>query len=146
MIEQANNKTTVDSRAAYKLQDDKTYTISELAREFDLTTRTIRFYEDEALLSPLRKGRQRIYRLRDHTRLKLILRGKRLGFSLTEIREMFALYDSETGEAAQLRLILAKVMERKALLEQQLEDIKITMHEMTDFENQCQLRLGEMES
>ena len=75
----------------------------------------------------MRIGRQRIYGLRDHTRLKLILRGKRLGFSLTEIREMFELYDSAPGEAAQLRLILKKVTERKTLLEQQLEDIRITM-------------------
>ncbi len=122
------------------------FSISELSKEFDLTSRSIRFYESEGLLSPLRAGRQRIYDIRDHTRLKLIIRGKRLGFSLTEIREMFELYDSEPGETAQLKLILDKVSARKEHLEQQLEDIKITMNEMTEFEDQCKQRLREMES
>ena len=122
------------------------FSISDLAKEFDLTTRAIRFYESEGLINPARAGRQRIYNLRDHTRLKLVIRGKRLGFSLTEIREMFELYDSEPGEAAQLRLILERVKLRKSILEQQLEDITITMHEISDFENQCKLRLQEMES
>ena len=122
------------------------YSISKLAKEFDISTRTIRFYEDEGLVTPRRLGRQRIYSARDHTRLKLILRGKRLGFSLSEIRDMFDLYDSEPGEAAQLRLILIKVAERKLLLEQQLEDIQMMMHEISSFENQCQLRLQQMEN
>jgi DNA-binding transcriptional MerR regulator len=127
-------------------QKEIVFTISELAKEFDLTTRAIRFYESEGLISPHRTGRQRIYNLRDHTRLKLIIRGKRLGFSLMEIREMFELYDSEPGESAQLRLILSKIADRKMFLEQQLEDINITMQEMSDFENQCQNRLAQMES
>ena len=106
-------------------QNESVFTISELAKEFDLTTRAIRFYESEGLISPHRTGRQRVYSLRDHTRLKLIIRGKRLGFSLMEIREMFELYDSEPGESAQLRLILNKIADRKMSLEQQLEDINI---------------------
>jgi DNA-binding transcriptional MerR regulator len=127
-------------------QKEIVFTISELAKEFDLTTRAIRFYESEGLISPQRTGRQRVYNLRDHTRLKLIIRGKRLGFSLMEIREMFELYDSAPGESAQLRLILSKIADRKMLLEQQLEDINITMQEMSEFENQCQKRLVQMES
>jgi len=125
---------------------EQTYSISDLAREFDVTTRTIRFYEAEGLIKPARIGRQRVYRLRDHTRLKLIIRGKRLGFSLLEIGEMFELYDSEPGEIAQLHLILGKVTNRKLHLEQQLEDIRITMHEMSELEKQCKLRLTQMQA
>jgi DNA-binding transcriptional MerR regulator len=125
---------------------ERTYSISDLAKEFDVTTRTIRFYEAEGLIKPARVGRRRVYTLRDHTRLKLIIRGKRLGFSLLEIREMFELYDSEPGEIAQLHLILDKISNRKLLLEQQLEDIKITMHEMSELENQCKLRLKQMQA
>jgi DNA-binding transcriptional MerR regulator len=137
------------SRASEVLTDsagEATYSISDLAKEFDVTTRTIRFYEAEGLIKPDRIGRRRVYNLREHTRLKLIIRGKRLGFSLLEIGEMFELYDSEPGEIAQLQLILGKVSDRKLLLEQQLEDIKITMHEMSELENQCQLRLKQMEA
>lgn len=124
--------------------EELTYNISQLAKEFDLTTRAIRFYEDEGLVNPSRNGRNRVYSQRDYTRLKLILRGKRLGFSLNEIREMFALYDSEPGEIGQLKHILKKVNERKALLEQQLEDVHLTMRELIDFKEQCVRRLDEM--
>ncbi|MDT8428911.1 MAG: MerR family DNA-binding transcriptional regulator [Pseudomonadales bacterium] len=119
----------------------KTYTISELAREFDITTRAIRFYESEHLINPARQGRNRLYSQRDHTRLKLILRGKRLGFALTEIREMFALYDSEQGEQAQLNLVLSKVKARRQLLQQQLEDIQLSLHELDEQEKRCLQRL-----
>lgn len=122
----------------------KTYNISALAGEFDITTRAIRFYESEGLLTPRRDGRTRLYSQRDYTRLKLILRGKRLGFSLTEVREMFDLYDSEPGELAQLDHVLDKVAQRKAMLEQQLEDIHLTLLELGEFENQCRNRLREM--
>lgn len=122
-----------------------TYSISELAKEFDITTRTIRFYEMEGLIMPSRDGRNRLYSDRDHTRLKLILRGKRLGFSLEEIREMFDLYDSSPGEQAQLTHILGKVEIRKNVLKQQLEDIQLSLHEIKEFENRCRLRLREMD-
>ena len=122
-----------------------TFTISQLAREFDLTTRAIRFYEDEGLINPARSGRTRIYSNRDYTRLKLVLRGKRLGFSLGEIRAMFELYDSSPGESGQLRHILKVVEEKKGLLQQQLEDIQLSLRELTDFEAQCLRRLKEME-
>jgi len=123
---------------------NRTYSISHLAREFDITTRAIRFYEAEGLLNPTREGRNRLYSQRDHTRLKLILRGKRLGFSLVEIREMFNLYDSEPGELAQLTHVLDKVLERRDVLKQQLEDIQLTLHELREFENQCRHRLSQM--
>ncbi len=124
----------------------ETYTISELAKEFAITTRAIRFYEDAALISPARRGRNRIYSLCDRTRLKLILRGKRLGFSLGEIREMFQLYDSEPGEIGQLHHVLGKVTERMSMLEKQLDDIGLTLQELQDVKAQCQRRLQAMEA
>ena len=122
----------------------KLYSISDLSKEFDVTTRAIRFYEDAGLLSPLREGRNRLYSVRDRTRLKLILRGKRLGFSLNEIGEMFRLYDSEPGEVAQLNHILEKITEKTDLLERQLEDIQIVMQELREFRSQCWERLKQM--
>jgi DNA-binding transcriptional MerR regulator len=123
---------------------NKLYSISELAKEFDITTRAIRFYESEGLLNPQRDGRNRLYSQRDHTRLKLILRGKRLGFALEEIREMFEFYDSATGELAQLRHVLEKVEARKLVLRQQMEDIQLSLHELKEFETQCRNRLRRM--
>ena len=123
----------------------ESFSISQLAKEFRITTRTIRFYEDEKLISPLRSGKQRIYSSRDHTRLKLILRGKRLGFSLTEIRDMLDLYNSEPGETGQLRLALAQAAKRKLALEQQLDDLHTTLNELLEFEKQCRARLREMD-
>ena len=104
------------------------YTISELAREFDITTRTIRFYEDEGLLQPGRNGRQRIYARRDYIRLKLILRGKRLGLSLSEISGIIELYDSDQGETGQLASFLDSIRERRTVLKQQRADIDATLH------------------
>src|SRR5687767_15607357 len=96
-----------------------TYTISDLAREFEVTTRTIRHYEHEGLLNPAREGTARIFSSRDRIRLKLALRGKRLGFSLQEIKELFDLYDVSKDHHYQLEAFLAKLETRKALLEQQ---------------------------
>jgi DNA-binding transcriptional MerR regulator len=123
----------------------KLYSISDLSKEFDVTTRAIRFYEDADLLSPLRQGRNRYYTVRDRTRLKLILRGKRLGFSLNEIGEMFRLYDAEPGEVAQLNHILDKINEKMHLLERQLEDVQIVMQELQEFRQQCRERLEQMD-
>lgn len=108
----------------------RTYSISDLAREFDVTTRTIRFYEDEGLLTPERRGQTRIYSPRDRVLLKLILRGKRLGFSLAECRELFDLYDPAHGNQAQYQLMLGKLAERRRALEQQLRDIKLMQIEL----------------
>ncbi|HSF21861.1 MAG TPA: MerR family DNA-binding transcriptional regulator [Burkholderiales bacterium] len=114
-----------------------TFTISELAKEFDVTTRTIRFYEDQGLLSPAREGTTRVFSARDRVRLKLALRGKRLGFSLAEIRELFELYDVSRDEHKQLEEFLAKLERRRARLEQQQEDIEVMLSEIDFFANQC---------
>ena len=139
------NTTHVEKNNSYILSryKRKLYSISSLSKEFDVTTRTIRFYEDAGLLTPVRQGRNRLYTVRDRTRLKLILRGKRLGFSLNEIGEMFRLYDSEPGEVGQLNHILDKIAEKMRLLERQLEDIRIVMQELQEFRSQCQQRLGQ---
>jgi DNA-binding transcriptional MerR regulator len=114
-----------------------TFTISELAREFGVTTRTIRFYEDEGLLSPTREGTNRIFSQRDRVRLKLALRGKRLGFSIAEIRELFELYDISRDEHKQLQEFLARLERRRTHLEQQREDIEVMLREIDFFANQC---------
>ncbi|ARU56888.1 MAG: MerR family DNA-binding transcriptional regulator [Pseudomonadales bacterium] len=115
----------------------KTYSISELAKEFDITTRTIRFYESEGLLSPERQGQTRIYSDQDRVNLKLILRGKRLGFSLAESRELIAMYDPKSGNIKQLQSLLNKIIEKRTALEQQLHDIRVMQHELDEAENRC---------
>lgn len=114
-----------------------TFTISDLAKEFGVTTRTIRYYEDQGLLSPKREGMNRVFSHRDRVRLKLALRGKRLGFSLSEIRELFDLYDLAKDERRQLEAFLMRLEKRRALLEQQREDIEVMLSEITFFANQC---------
>jgi len=114
------------------------YSISDLAREFAVTTRTIRHYEEQGLLSPKREGAVRVFSNRDRVRLKLALRGKRLGFPLNEIRELFQLYDLAKDEKGQLMEFLAKLEKRRATLEQQREDIAVMLNEITFFSGQCQ--------
>ncbi len=113
------------------------YTISELVREFDITPRTIRFYEDQGLLAPAREGRNRVYSRRDRARLKLTLRGKRLGFALSEIRELFELYDSAQNENPQLLKFLLILEKRRMQLEQQRGEIDVMLAEIRVSENQC---------
>lgn len=120
-----------------------TYSIRDLAREFGVTTRTIRHYEDEGLLTPAREGVNRVFSTRDRVRLKLALRGKRLGFSLHEIKELFDLYDLSKDERHQLSAFLAKLDKRKALLDQQREDIEVMLHEVEFFAVQCRKLLGQ---
>ncbi len=122
------------------------YTISELAKEFDITPRAIRFYEDQGLISPSRKGRRRVYRERDRVRLKLVLRGKRLGFALSEVKEMFDLYDTSPGETGQLRFLLDKIKARREMLEQQRQDIEAVLHEMESVEKRALNVLDELDS
>jgi DNA-binding transcriptional MerR regulator len=114
-----------------------TYSISDLSREFGVTTRTIRYYEDQGLLSPARAGVNRVFSSRDRVRLKLALRGKRLGFSLAEIRELFELYDVSRDERRQLEEFLQRLERRRKLLEQQREDIEIMLNEIEFFARQC---------
>ena len=113
------------------------FSISELSQEFDVTTRAIRFYEDEGLLEPHRQGRQRVYSSRDRVRLKLILRGKRLGFSLSEIGDIIDMYDSEPGEVGQLQYFIEKISVRRKTLKQQRNDIDVTLKELDNIEKQC---------
>ena len=113
------------------------YSIGDLSREFGVTTRAIRFYEDQGLLSPTRNGQNRIYRPRDRVRLKLILRGKRLGFPLKEIRELIELYDAPEGEAGQLRTFIDKIRARRGDLLAQREDIEHVLGELDSLERRC---------
>src|SRR3984885_8922316 len=104
-----------------------TFTIGELAREFDLTTRAIRFYEDCGLLAPQRSGRTRVYTARDRTRLKLTLRGKRLGLTLAEVKELVGMYESPRDTQAQLKKFLVVLATHREQLEQQLADLHATL-------------------
>ncbi|MFT5504259.1 MAG: DNA-binding transcriptional MerR regulator [Gammaproteobacteria bacterium] len=117
------------------------YGIGELALEFCVTSRALRLYEEEKLLNPERVGTRRLYSERDRVRLRLILRGKRLGWSLAEIRESFELYDSSHGEEAQLELLLAKVEERRQLLETQKADIEKSLEDIERIFNNAQKAL-----
>ena len=118
-----------------------TYSIRDLAQEFDVTTRTIRFYEDEGLLAPRRRGLARIYGERERTRIKLILRGKRLGLTLSEIRELFDIYATAGNERAQLTKFLQMLADRRAMLHQQREDIDAVLAEIAFIERDCRRRL-----
>lgn len=122
----------------------RTFSIGELAREFDITTRSIRFYEDQGLLAPMRQGQTRVYNGKDKVRLKLILRGKRLGFTLAETRRLFELYDRDQSSRNQLVTMLELIDEKKHTLEQQLEDINVLLHELKTVEQRCRAELQTM--
>lgn len=122
---------------------ERTFTITELAREFNITPRAIRFYEDQGLLTPARSGRARIYTKADRTRLKLTLRGKRLGLSLAEIRELIEMYGGVRNSAPQLQRFLKVLSDRRASLEQQREDIEAVLVEIDMLEKQCTDLLGD---
>lgn len=115
----------------------ESYSIGELSKEFGVTTRTIRHYEDLGLLKPAREGQNRVYGPRDRVHLKLILRGRRLGFSLKEIGELFELYDAPNGEISQLKRFIGKMRERRAALLKQREDIEGVLEELDDLEKRC---------
>ena len=117
------------------------FSISELAREFDVTPRAIRFYEDQGLLAPKRDGQRRIYSPRDRTRLKLTLRGKRLGLSLSEIRDLIDMYEPGRDERPQLERFLAVLEAHKAGLLQQREDIEAQLSEIQAFEKKVRKQL-----
>lgn len=120
-----------------------TFGIAELAREFGITTRTIRFYEDRNLIAPRRAGQRRIYGARDRVRLKLIMRGKRLGFSLADISKILDLYEVDPTEVAQLRLFVDKIRERKKVLDRQRADIAALLKELDGFEERSLALLAE---
>ena len=120
-----------------------TYSISDLARELDITTLAIRFYEEQGMLAPERRGQERVYSAKDKVTLKLILRGKRIGFSLAECRELIELYDPETGSRKQLETFMGKIAERRLQLEQQLLDIQQMQLELDTAEERCLAALAE---
>ncbi len=120
------------------------YTITQLTQEFDITTRTLRFYEAQGLVLPNRRGRQRLYTPGDRTRIKLILRGKRLGFSLSEVKELIEMYGTAPGEAGQLRLFLDKIAVRRAELLEKQRDIELTLLELDEVEAGARARMAEI--
>lgn len=117
--------------------DDPSWTISQLAEEFGVTLRTIRHYEDVGLLSPARRGTVRVFDTRQRIRLQLVLRGKRLGFSLPEIATIVNMYDEQPGEAGQLQYLLDQIEVRRRDLEQRRRDIEDTLSELDEVEERC---------
>lgn len=125
----------------------RTYSISELAEEFAVTTRTLRFYEDKGILSPERKGTARVYAERDRVRLRLALRGKRLGFSLDDCREIIELYDPIPGnKVRQLKRLQEKIAEHREILLGKRADIDVTLANMNEIALLCQQQLDDMRS
>jgi DNA-binding transcriptional MerR regulator len=135
---QSDSTTATDSAST---GDATTWTIAQVADEFAVTHRAVRHYEELGLISPERRGTVRIYRRRDRTRLNLILRGKRLGFLLEEIRTIINLYDEPRGQASQLSYVLGQINDRRADLEQRRRDIEDALRELDDFEQRCQADL-----
>ena len=121
-----------------------TYTISDLASEFDVTTRTIRFYEEKGFLKPEREGMRRIYSLSDRTRLRLILRGKRLGLSLDESAEIVLMYGSPRNNRKQLEKLIARIREKRVDLESQQQDLEFMLLDLKNAEDKCLTALTEM--
>jgi len=129
-------------RTASGEKDRGEYSIGDLAREFDVTPRTIRFYEDQGLLAPRREGQRRIYTQRERTRLKLTLRGKRLGLTLSEIRELIDMYEPGRDERPQLERFLAALESHRSALEQQRTDIEAQLSEIAVFEKRVRKQLA----
>jgi DNA-binding transcriptional MerR regulator len=126
-----------------------TYTITELANEFDITPRAIRFYEDQGLIQPAREGaggRIRVYSARERTRLKLTLRGKRLGLSLSEIKSLVDMYESPKDSTAQMKRFLVVLLRHREALEQQREDIEVMLAEIAAHEKECHRVINEAAS
>jgi DNA-binding transcriptional MerR regulator len=130
------------ARPGPSTKDARTFTITELAQEFDITPRAIRFYEDVGLLTPAREGRNRVYTHRDRTRLKLTLRGKRLGLSLQEVKQLVDMYESPSDTTQQLQAFLGVLQSHREQLEQQLDDIEVTLAEIAQHEERCRTLLA----
>ena len=120
----------------------KHHSISDLSQEFDITTRTLRFYEEKGLISPERQGQNRIYSVADRARLKLILRGKRLGLTLEESSGIIAMYDPQTNNKKQLQTLIHKIREKRHQLEQQQKDLELMILDLNDSEERCLITLG----
>jgi len=121
----------------------KTYSISDLAGEFGITTRTIRFYEEKGYLSPKRDGTRRIYSLPDRTSLRLILRGKRLGLSLDETADLIKMYGSPKGNRKQLEKFIVRIGEKRAELERKQRDLKVMINDLQSVEDKCHVALAD---
>lgn len=120
------------------------YTITELTREFDISTRTLRFYEDEGLVQPVRRGRTRLFRPSDRHLIRQIMRGKRLGFTIAEIREIIQMYREPPGEVGQLKLMITRIDEKRGDLRQKRRDLEETLAELDQAEEACVERLAEL--
>ena len=131
---------------ADEVRDEPTWSIAELATEHGVTLRTIRFYEEQGLLSPERRGTARIFRDGDRVRLGLVLRGKRLGFPLEEIKTIIGMYDAAPGEAGQLRYLLEQVTARRTELQQRRRDLDQTLSELDELERRCRVDLRGLEN
>jgi len=123
----------------------KTYNISELASEFDISTRTIRFYEEKGYLSPRRNGTRRVYDPADRTRLRLILRGKRLGLSLEETADLIRMYGSQSGNRQQLERFITRIGEKRTELERKQRDLEVMLNDLDGVAEKCQLALAELD-
>ncbi|MGL5857210.1 MAG: MerR family transcriptional regulator [Angustibacter sp.] len=123
---------------------NRTWTIAQLAAEFGVTHRTIRYYEDQGLLAPERRGNTRVFHPRDRARLTLVLRGKRLGFPLDQIRRIVDMYDDPPGHQGQLRYLLDQIDERRAELLQRRRDVAAALRELADLERRCQAELDRL--
>ena len=121
-------------------------TITELAQEFRITTRTLRFYEEKGLLSPSREGGKRVYNHKDRTHLKLILRGKSLGFSLEESRDIILMYDPETKNQKQMKALQSKIQEKLVLLQRQQEELTAMTADLEDWEKRCSNELAQLQA
>jgi len=140
MMPESQSKTS-----ALSTSTDETYSITVLAKEFGVTTRTIRFYEDEGLLTPARRGTTRVYSKGDRTRLKLVLRGRRLGWSLGEIREVIGMYDHPGGEQKQLQTMISKLHESRETLLKQQEDIQHALDDLARLERNCLTKMQSLD-
>ena len=136
-----SNYTETMKKDTKALASNSIYSISDLAQRFDITTRAIRFYESEGLLSPEREGQKRLYSAKDYTTLKLILRGKRLGWSLAESRELIQMYSPDQNNKAQYEKVLEKVQDSRERLEQQKHDIEIMLMELDEHEERVKAAL-----
>jgi len=123
---------------------DKFYSITELTREFGVSTRTLRFYEDEGLINPERRGRTRLFRPADRRLIQEILRGRRIGFTIAEIRDIIRVYKDPPGEVGQLEMLMNKVNEKREELRQKRRDIEETLAELDNVEEACLTRLAEI--
>lgn len=134
---------TIDDEANPSVSAPKLYSIGDLASEFQISTRAIRFYESKGLIGPERAGANRVFTKRDRARLSLILRGKRLGFSLSTIAEYLHLYDADPGQKAQMRMLLQQVNAAIASLETKRRDIDETLAELDEIRSQCLAKVGD---